>query len=444
MRDYHPAILLVNPARDTVVLRGHPATRSCFLLRRNLQRQKVTIMADLQGETLFQRNQWHAVSASFLGWTLDAFDFFAVVFLVDRLALQFGVSKTDIVWTLTATLAMRPVGALLFGLFADRYGRRAALMANVVCFSILELLCGFSTGYTMFLILRTLYGIGMGGEWGVGASLTMESIPKRWRGLFSGILQSGYSVGYLLAALCARFVLPTLGWRAMFWAGGVPALLALYVRARVPEPEAWKRQRAASIRTILKSVGGEWKSFVYLIFLMTLMMFLSHGTQDLYPDFLKSAHHLSSNAVSSLAVLYNVGALLGAIIFGQLSERLGRRRGMTLALLLSLAVIPLWAFGSSLAGLALGAFLMQVGVQGAWGIIPAHLTELAPSEARSLLPGLAYQLGILIAAPTNTLEYALRDRVGYARALSGFELCVIVLGIIAVNLGKERHGHDFG
>lgn len=400
-------------------------------------------MNNPQSERLFQREQWHAVSASFLGWTLDAFDFFAVVFLVDRLALQFNVSKADIIWTLTATLAMRPVGALLFGLFADRYGRRAALMANVLCFSVLELLCGFSTGYTMFLILRTLYGIGMGGEWGVGASLAMETVPRRWRGLFSGILQSGYSVGYLLAAVGARFILPSLGWRAMFWAGGVPALLALYVRAKVPEPEAWKQQNVTSVSAILGSVTKNWKSFAYLVFLMTLMMFLSHGTQDLYPDFLKSAHHLTSNLVSSVAILYNVGAVLGAVIFGQLSERLGRRRGMTYALILSLVVIPLWAFGHTAAGLALGAFVMQMGVQGAWGIIPAHLTELAPASARSLLPGLAYQLGILIAAPTNTLEYALRDHIGYGWALSSFELCVIVLGIVAINLGKERRGHDF-
>lgn len=394
-------------------------------------------------DALFRRDQWHAVAASFLGWTLDAFDFFAVVFLVGTLADQFGVSKADIIWTLTATLAMRPVGALFFGLLADRYGRRVTLMANVLFYSVLELLCGFSTSFTMFLILRTVYGIGMGGEWGVGASLAMESVPKRWRGLFSGILQSGYPVGYMMAAVAARFILPNLGWRAMFWAGGVPALLALYVRARVPEPEAWKRHRVESMRVILRSVGKSWKNFAYLVFLMTLMMFLSHGTQDLYPDFLKSAHHLSSNTVSSVAVLYNVGAVLGAIIFGQLSERLGRRRGMTCALVLSLAIIPLWAFGHTVAELAVGAFLMQMGVQGAWGIIPAHLTELAPASARSLLPGLTYQLGILIAAPTNTLEYALRDHVGYAWALCGFELCVIVLGMLVINLGRERRGRSF-
>jgi SHS family lactate transporter-like MFS transporter len=398
-------------------------------------------MAD--SSLLFRREQWHAVFASFLGWTLDAFDYFAVVFLVDRLAAQFGVTKSDIILTLTATLAMRPLGALIFGLFADRYGRRTALIANVLCYSVLELLCGFSQSFTAFLILRTLFGIGMGGEWGVGASLAMETAPRRWRGLFSGILQCGYSVGYLLAALAAQFILPAWGWRAMFWAGGAPALLALYVRARVPEPEAWKVNRIRSTGAILKTVAQNWKSFLYLVFLMTLMMFLSHGTQDLYPDFLKSAHHIPVSQVSSMAILYNLGAILGAVIFGLLSERMGRRKGMSGALLLSLVIIPLWAFGSSIGALALGAFLMQVGVQGAWGIIPAHLNELAPASARSLLPGLAYQLGILIAAPTNTLEYALRDRMGYAGALAGFEVCVIILGLIAVNVGQERRGQDF-
>jgi SHS family lactate transporter-like MFS transporter len=392
---------------------------------------------------LFRREQWHAVSASFLGWTLDAFDFFAVVFLVGTLATQFGVSKSDIIWTLTATLAMRPVGALLFGLFADRYGRRASLLGNVICFSVLELLCGFSTSYTMFLILRTLFGIGMGGEWGVGASLAMESVPRRWRGLFSGILQSGYSVGYLLSALTARFILPSLGWRAMFWAGGLPAVAALYVCARVQEPKAWQRHHAQSVKAILATTGKNWKNFVYLVFLMKVLMFLSHGTQDLYPDFLKTAHHLTSNVASSLAALYNVGAVLGAVVFGQLSERLGRRKGMTCALVLSLIIIPLWAFGRSAAELAVGAFVMQMGVQGVWGIVPAHLTELAPASARSLLPGLTYQLGILFASPTNTLEYALRNHIGYGWALASFEACVIVLCMVAINLGKERRGHDF-
>ncbi len=232
----------------------------------------------------------HAVLAGFLGWTLDAFDFFIVVFLFDTLAHQFGVSKKEIVLTTTATLAMRPIGALLFGLLADRYGRRVPLMANVIYFSLIELLCGFSPNYTVFIILRALFGIGMGGEWGVGASLAMEAAPVRWRGVLSGILQSGYSIGFLLAAVAARFLLPHWGWRPMFWIGALPALLALYIRTKVPESEAWKQHRAANTAQVLRVVAGEWKRFAYLVVLMTFMMFLSHGTQDLYPDFLKEWH----------------------------------------------------------------------------------------------------------------------------------------------------------
>jgi SHS family lactate transporter-like MFS transporter len=383
------------------------------------------------------------VAASFLGWTLDAFDFFVLVFLVDTLAVQFAVPKADIVWTLTATLAMRPVGAVLFGLLADRYGRRKPLMANVVFFSLMELLCGFAPNYTVFLVLRTIFGIGMGGEWGVGASLVMESAPPRWRGVLSGIVQSGYSIGYLLAAIAARVILPVWGWRAMFWIGGAPALLALYIRWRVKESEAWKQHRAPTITAIVKTASRHWKSLFYLILLMTLMMFLSHGTQDLYPDFLKTEHGISSKCVSYIAMLYNVAAVLGAIVFGYVSETLGRRRSMLAALVLSLAVIPAWAFGASLLALTLGACAMQAGVQGAWGIIPAHLNELAPDEARGLVPGFAYQVGILFAAPTNTIEYALRNKLGYSWALAAFEGANIILLAITIFLGPEKRGKSF-
>jgi SHS family lactate transporter-like MFS transporter len=386
---------------------------------------------------------WHAVTAGFLGWTLDAFDFFVLVFLVDTLAVQFGVKKSDIVLTLTATLAMRPLGAVIFGLLADRYGRRLPLMANVIFFSVVELLCGFAPNYTFFLILRTIYGIGMGGEWGVGASLAMEAAPGKWRGVLSGILQSGYSIGYLLAALAARFIEPHFGWRAMFWAGGAPALLALYIRSTVPESEAWKQHRAPTTDAILKVVKENWKSALYLVLMMTLMMFLSHGTQDLYPDFLKSTHGASARMVSYIAILYNIGAVLGAIIFGHLSEVLGRRRGMICALVLSLITIPAWAFAGSLTLIAIAAFIMQMGVQGAWGVIPAHLNELSPDQTRGLLPGLAYQLGILIAAPINSIEYALGIRLGYAWALAGFEIVTITLLVVVISLGTERKGRSF-
>jgi SHS family lactate transporter-like MFS transporter len=387
--------------------------------------------------------QVHAVTASFLGWTLDAFDFFVVVFLIDRLAEDFHVGKKAIIASLFVTLVMRPVGALIFGLMTDRYGRRIPLMTNVVFFSVVELACGFSPNLTFFLIMRALYGVGMGGEWGIGASLAMESVPPRWRGILSGILQSGYSTGYILAAIVARFVLPTWGWRPMFWLGGLPALLAFYISARVPESEAWKQHRAPSTLAVLRIVATQWKSFLYLVLLMTFMMFLSHGTQDLYPDFLGTVHKMAPAMQSYMAILYNIGAITGAVIFGQLSERLGRRVTMICSMTLALLVIPLWAFGNTIAVLAIGAFLMQAGVQGAWGIIPVHLSELSPDETRGLVPGLAYQLGILIAAPTNSLEFALRGRVGYQWALAGFEIVTIAVLIVTISLGKERKGRSF-
>jgi SHS family lactate transporter-like MFS transporter len=295
----------------------------------------------------------------------------------------------------------------------------------------------------VFLILRTIYGIGMGGEWGVGASLAMEAAPTRWRGILSGVLQSGYSIGYLLAALAARFVLPVFGWRAMFWIGGAPALLAFYIFSKVPESDAWKESRAATTGAILSVVRKHWKAALYLVLMMTLMMFLSHGTQDLYPDFLKSTHGASAKTVSYIAILYNIGAVVGAVVFGHFSELMGRRRSMIAALILSLATIPAWAFAGPMLAIAVAAFVMQAGVQGAWGVIPAHLNELSPDETRGLLPGLAYQLGILIAAPVNTIEYALRGRFGYAWALAGFEMVIIALLITVLALGTERRGRGF-
>ncbi len=381
--------------------------------------------------------------AGFLGWTLDAFDFFVIVFLYDTLSHHFGVSKKAIVFTTAATLALRPVGAFIFGLLADRYGRRIPLMANVIYFSIIELACGFAPNYTVFLILRALFGIGMGGEWGVGASLAMEAAPTRWRGILSGILQSGYSIGYLLAALAARFVLPAWGWRPMFWLGALPALLALYIRTKVPESEAWQHHRAGSMGDVLRVVAANYKRFLYLVVLMVFMMFLSHGTQDLYPDFLKEIHKVTPSGVANIAMIYNVGAVIGAVIFGTLSQSLGRRKGMMAALGLCLLVMPFWAFGGSVPVLIVATVFMQMGVQGAWGVIPVHLNELAADAARGLMPGMAYQLGILFAAPTNSIEYALRERFGYQWALAGFEIVTIVALVLLLWRGAEEHSRSF-
>src|SRR5271167_151531 len=385
----------------------------------------------------------HAVLAGFLGWTLDAFDFFVVVFLFDVLAQQFCVSKADIILTVTGTLAMRPIGALIFGALADRYGRRRLLMANVVFFSTVGLLCGFATSYSIFFFLRLLFGIGMGGEWGVGASLTMEHAPVKWRGILSGILQCGYAIGYLLAAIAARVILPNLGWRAMFWAGGIPALLALYIRTKVPESEAWQQNRLA--RTIDgPRIALQHKRLVlYMVALLFLMSCLSHGTQDLYPDFLKHQHGIAPNTVAYVTMFYTVGSIIGAVVFGLLSERIGRRYSMLCALSLSLLVMPVWAFGGTLIMLALGAFVMQMGVQGAWGIIPVHLNELSPGPVRGLLPGFTYQIGILLAASTPTVEFALRDRLGYPWALTAFELVVIAGLTLLLLFGRENHGKSF-
>jgi len=385
----------------------------------------------------------HALVAGFLGWTLDAFDFFVIVFLYETLAHEFNVTKKAIVFTTFATLLLRPVGALLFGLLADRYGRRVPLMANVIYFSVIELFCGFAPNYTVFLILRALFGIGMGGEWGVGASLAMEAAPPKWRGMLSGILQSGYSSGYLLAAIAARFVLPSLGWRWMFWLGVLPALLALYIRTKVPESEAWKQHRVSSMAQVIRIALQHWKRFLYLAVLMTFMMFLSHGTQDLFPDFLAEIHHVLPSRVATIAIIYNVGAIVGAMIFGALSQGIGRRKGMIAALALCLLIIPMWAFAGSVAIVMAAAVLMQMGVQGAWGVIPVHLNELAADAARGLMPGFAYQLGILFASPTNSIQYALRERFGYSWALAGFEVVTILSLVILLWWGAEEHGRSF-
>lgn len=385
----------------------------------------------------------NALLAGFLCWTLDAFDFFVIVFLYDALAHQFGVSKKAIVLTTVATLAFRPVGALLFGLLSDRYGRRIPLMASVIYFTLVEVLCGFAPNYTVFFLLRALFGIGMGGEWGVGASLAMEAAPKRWRGILSGILQGGYPMGYLLASVAARFVLPALGWRWMFWLGALPALFALYICSKVPESEAWAQHRAESMVAVLRVVASQWKRFAYLVILMTFMMFLSHGTQDLYPDFLKEIHKLSQSQVANIAILYNCGAIVGAILFGAFSQKTGRRMGMLAALGLCLVVIPLWAFGGGFLAVIVAPVLLQMGVQGAWGVIPVHLNELAADAARGLMPGLTYQLGILLASPTNSIQYALHERFGYSWALAGFETVTIVSLALLLWRGAEAHGKSF-
>ena len=389
-----------------------------------------------------QRGWQFAVSSGILGWVLDAYYFFILIFLVDALARNFHVTKAAVVWSITVTLATRPVGALLLGYLADRHGRRRPLMACVLFFSLVSALTPFAPNYASFLLLRALYGIGMGGYWGIGASLVMESSPARWRGLFSGILQSGYSVGYLLAALTVPMVAPRWGWQCAFLAGLVIAALVAWLTVLAPESQAWQRTQLGRAGDLGRIVLRHKMEFVYLVLLMTVITCLSHGTQDLYPDFLTTLHGFSSGMVSKLAVVYNVGAILGALVVGHLSEKLGRRRSILLALAITLVAMPAWAFGASLFALAAGSFLMQFGVQGVFGVIPAHLNELSPASVRSLFPGVVYQLGMLLGAPSVGIEYALRRGFGYAWALSAFELCTIAALFLLCIFGPERRGRD--
>ena len=398
-------------------------------------------IAALSGWTSEQR---HVVAASFLGWSLDAFDFFLLVFVLKDIAQEFNTEITDVTVAILLTLAMRPIGAFLFGRAADRWGRRPVLMVNVLLYSILEFASGSSPNLTTLLVLRALYGVAMGGEWGVGASLTMESIPPHARGFVSGLLQSGYPTGYFLASIVYGLLFPIIGWRGMFMVGVIPALLVLYIRRSVPESPSWNPTDAQSnTLSILKS---HWRLGIYAVVLMTAFNFFSHGTQDLYPTFLQIEHGLGAHEVGLIAVIYNIGAIIGGVLFGALSERFGRRRIIIIAALLSLPVLPLWAFSTSAAWLAVGAFLMQVMVQGAWGVIPVHLNELSPDEARGTFPGFVYQLGNLIASVNATLQADIAARSGgnYGLALAVVAGTVAIVIAILAALGAEARGVTFG
>jgi MFS transporter, SHS family, lactate transporter len=385
-----------------------------------------------------------AVIASFLGWTLDAFDFFLVTFALTAIAKEFGRPDKAIALSLTITLAFRPVGAFIFGLMADRYGRKIPLMIDLVFYSIVEVATGLVHSYAAFLVLRALFGIGMGGEWGVGASLAMEKAPRHRRGVLSGLLQEGYATGNLLAALCFLFVFPRWGWRPMFFIGGIPALLALYVRSFVKESEVWERTRHRDWGAYGRGLVSHLPLFLYLFVLMMMMNFISHGTQDMYPTFLKRDWNFTPQRIAVIAAIANVGAITGGILFGFYSDRVGRRRAIVSALALAIVVIPLWAFSKTVPLLVVGGFTMQFMVQGAWGVIPAHINELAPDTVRGFLPGFAYQCGVAVAGTVAYIEAIFADRMTYATAMALTAATVFTLGAIAAWAGKERHGVEFG
>ncbi|MEX3585295.1 sialate:H+ symport family MFS transporter [Mycobacterium tuberculosis] len=400
-------------------------------------------------------DQRNAFMASFLGWTMDAFDYFLVVLVYADIATTFHHTKTDVAFLTTATLAMRPVGALLFGLWADRVGRRVPLMVDVSFYSVIGFLCAFAPNFTVLVILRLLYGIGMGGEWGLGAALSMEKVPAERRGVFSGLLQEGYAFGYLLASVAALVVMNWLGlsWRWLFGLSIIPALISLIIRYRVKESEVWEaaQDRMRLTKTRIRDVLGNpaiVRRFVYLVLLMTAFNWMSHGTQDVYPTFLTATTDhgagLSSLTARWIVVIYNIGAIIGGLAFGTLSQRFSRRYTIVFCAALGLPIVPLFAYSRTAAMLCLGSFLMQVFVQGARGVIPAHLTEMSPDAIRGVYPGVTYQLGNLLAAFNLPIQERLAESHGYPFALAATIVPVLLVVAVLTAIGKDATGIRFG
>jgi SHS family lactate transporter-like MFS transporter len=400
-------------------------------------------------------DQRNSFIAALLGWTMDAFDYFVVVLVYADIAKTFHHSKTEVAFITTATLIMRPVGALLFGLWADRVGRRLPLMVDVTCYSLIGFLCAFAPNFTVLVILRLLYGIGMGGEWGLGAALAMEKIPAERRGFFSGLLQEGYAFGYLLATLASLLVMDWLGlsWRWLFALSIIPALISLIIRYRVQESEVWEQthDRMRLTRTSVREVVRDAKiirRFCYLVLLMTAFNWMSHGTQDVYPTFLTATANqgagLSIVTARWIVVTYNIGAIVGGLFFGSVSQRFSRRYTVVFCAVFGLPIVPLFALSRTAALLCLGSFLMQVAVQGAWGVIPAHLTEMSPDAIRGLYPGVTYQLGNLLASFDLPIQERLAASHGYPFALTATIVPVLISVAILSLIGRDATGIQFG
>lgn len=389
------------------------------------------------------RPQRTAFLAALGGWSLDAFDFFLFVFCLQAIAADFGTDVKSVAEGIFLTLAFRPLGALFFGWLAEKYGRRPILMINVVSFALVEFASAFAPDLRTLLVLRAVFGFAMGGEWGVGAALALETLPAKGRGFFSGLLQEGYVLGFLLASVVFGYAFAHVGWRGMFIIGVAPALLVFFIRRAVEESPAWlagTQYRRPSVQDMWHAVRGYFPTFAFLVVLMACFNAFSHGSQDLYPTFLQVQHGFSPEATGNIAIVMNLGALLGGVFFGALSERIGRKHAIMLAAALALPMIPLWVYSHSVAMFAVGGFAMQFMVQGAWGVVPAHLNELSPPAVRAILPGFAYQLGNLAMAKMAPFQAGIAQAHGndYAWVLSITLAVVAVTLVVVTALGREQ------
>jgi len=382
-------------------------------------------------------------------WAMDAFDFFVLVFVLSTMADAFRITVLTASLAITFTLIARPIGALIFGPLAEKFGRKPVLIANIAVFAAIELATAASPNFTTFFILRVVYGVAMGGVWGVASALTMETIPRHARGTVSGLFQAGYPLGYLIASIVYGLFGVAVGWRGMFVIGALPVLLAVYIYFKVDESPVWLASRGVAGRSahtkIWPAIVKNWPVLLFAVILMAAFNYFSHGTQDLYPTFLKLQHGFAPSTISIIAICYNIAAILGALLAGTLSERFGRKRIIILFAALALPCIPLWAFATGSVALGIGAFLVQFMVQGAWGVIPAYLNELVPEGTRAVLPGFVYQLGNVIAAPNATIQalIATSNHGNYGLALAIVAGSVAVIIIVLMSFSRETRGRVF-
>ncbi|MDQ1584276.1 MAG: transporter, family, lactate transporter [Microbacteriaceae bacterium] len=399
--------------------------------------------------TQWNPSQRRTLFAGVGSWALDAFDFFVLVFVLTAMADEFKITIVTASLAITFTLIMRPIGALIFGPLAEKFGRKPVLVANIVIFAAIELATAASPNFTTFFILRVVYGIAMGGVWGVASALTMETIPRHARGMVSGLFQAGYPLGYLIASIVYGLFSTVVGWRGMFAIGALPVLLAVYIFFKVDESPVWLASRGVTRTTaptkLWPAIVKNWPILLFAIILMAAFNYFSHGTQDIYPTFLKLEHGFAPSTVSIIAICYNIAAILGGLLAGTLSERFGRKRIIIIFAALALPCIPLWAFATGSVALGIGAFLVQFMVQGAWGVIPAYLNELVPEGTRAVLPGFVYQLGNVIAAPNATIQtlIATSSHNNYGLALAVVAGSVAVIIVVLMSFSRETRGRDF-